>query len=752
MAQADPVNGRVSMRDFTLVIPTYNRPRCLAALLSYLEEQAAEFRVLVLDSSRPEPRALNKKRMSSSKLSSEWIEFPEETHPFDKFREGIGQVTTQFCALCADDDLVLVDGIRRSLDALRANAKASVAQGYSFSFLSQPDGMYLNDILYFTPTIADGSPLARLGKLFDRYQAATYGNYRTEVLQRIFDRSRPMKSILARELLGSALAVIEGEVIRVPCFSHGRSMDASETYEHWHPLEWAAKDPQGLFREYLSYREIVVKALLDQPDNDHSEDNAAKIVDLIHLNYFVKHAPEKALSFIISQEQAKLPFDSYWANTEIQYPLVEAAGISASVDNAQRRWSGELRALGATLTGDGASPIGVVAGPRNTYRLRSGFVAPARGPVPSSDAIKELLVCLDHYRLGSQSVLTASLPSVSVLLCNRDGSVNLASSLQEICDQSVPPNEILVVDDGSTDNSVAIIEDFARRYSFIRVLKNDGVRGALYSINRALGVAKSDFIVWAAAGDRLLPNFLERSLTVLRQYPRADIVVSRPAPFADGPEKIHLSTYHCGGTGLDFGDAAQFLSPAALCERLKKGCLCLPGDTVIARRKCLLQWGGFDSNLDWLAGYFAFWVTALRQGVCLIPETLVAARRRPDAYSSSSASLYNRHRVAILGLLLDKMTLKGWRDIGVVALHAPSLFSPFGTSMLSAAWRKPRRWPFFLSYALWLAADRVASHDQNKPWCRLLAVTLRSAETLVQYCMSQAEKLLRYARKRLGRG
>ena len=53
------------MHDFTLVIPTYNRAQQLAALLSYLEAQNADCRVLVLDSSRPEALAANRQRAAA---------------------------------------------------------------------------------------------------------------------------------------------------------------------------------------------------------------------------------------------------------------------------------------------------------------------------------------------------------------------------------------------------------------------------------------------------------------------------------------------------------------------------------------------------------------------------------------------------------------------------------------------------------------------------------------------------------------
>ena len=70
-------------------------------------------------------------------LKLEYAEFPSETHPFDKFREGVHKVTTEFCALCADDDLVLLDGVQRCLDALRSNPQR-LGRPRLFLFLPLP--------------------------------------------------------------------------------------------------------------------------------------------------------------------------------------------------------------------------------------------------------------------------------------------------------------------------------------------------------------------------------------------------------------------------------------------------------------------------------------------------------------------------------------------------------------------------------------------------------------------------------------
>ena len=70
----------------------------------------------------------------------------------------------------------------------------------------------------------------------------------------------------------------------------------------------------------------------------------------------------------------------------------------------------------------------------------------------------------------------------------------------------------------------------------------------------------------------------------------------------------------------------------------------------------------------------------------------------------------NRHEQrATLGRLADKLTSKGWRDIGIAILRCPALLSPFGGPMLEALLRKPRRWPFAVTYGLWWANHQWGS-------------------------------------------
>ena len=291
------------------------------------------------------------------------------------------------------------------------------------------------------------------------------------------------------------------------------------------------------------------------------------------------------------------------------------------------------------------------------------------------------------------------------MLCNYNHSQYLHESLNAICGQTRPPDEVVIVDDGSTDNSLSIIEEFAGRHPFVRVLKNERNCGLLYSIDRALTKARCDFVVWAAADDLLLPNFLERNIDCLVQNPTAKMTLSRLATFRDGSDEIVSYTEKNHGAAFDFGTAPKYWSPAELRERLRKDYLWLSGNTVMVSRLALIQAGGFDPKLRWHADYFTLWVVALRSGAFTIPETLAAIRQRAQTYSSAGMS-NRREQRATLGRLADKLTAEGWRDVGLAVFHCPSLLSPFGLLMLEVLLSKPRSWPFAVSYGWWSVRQR----------------------------------------------
>ncbi|NJL57441.1 glycosyltransferase family 2 protein [bacterium] len=125
--------------------------------------------------------------------------------------------------------------------------------------------------------------------------------------------------------------------------------------------------------------------------------------------------------------------------------------------------------------------------------------------------------------------------TLSAILCNYNHSHFIREALQSILDQSCQPDEVVLVDDGSTDNSVQVIEEFINknRCSTFRLFKNEQNQGLMSAGNRALELTSGDYIVGLAADDRWLPGYLENSMNVLTQYPQAALCCSDFMTFED---------------------------------------------------------------------------------------------------------------------------------------------------------------------------------------------------------------------------
>ena len=105
---------------------------------------------------------------------------------------------------------------------------------------------------------------------------------------------------------------------------------------------------------------------------------------------------------------------------------------------------------------------------------------------------------------------------VSVVMSVYNGALNLTPSMNSILSQEGVSLEFIVVNDGSTDNTGEILDDFARRDPRVRIIhqENSGLTRALIN---GCGVATGEFIARQDAGDLSLPGRLARQLDVLRK-------------------------------------------------------------------------------------------------------------------------------------------------------------------------------------------------------------------------------------------
>jgi len=234
----------------------------------------------------------------------------------------------------------------------------------------------------------------------------------------------------------------------------------------------------------------------------------------------------------------------------------------------------------------------------------------------------------------------------------------LPVALQAILSQTWRPLEVLIFDDGSTDNSVEVIEQFAERDSIIRLIRNDRNRGVAYSCNRGVELASGEYLLFSAADDYVMPIFLERSLSLLWQYPQAGLSCCDSAALDENSGAMREYK-------ADISERPRYFSPAEVVElgKMKRFTVGGQANTVLVKRSALgeLQEEGsyFLSDLKSGCDFFPMNVIAFRYGICYVPETLAVFRMTPGSYSSSNKK-YGRE---ICQRMLELIYSDKYRDV-----------------------------------------------------------------------------------------
>jgi glycosyltransferase involved in cell wall biosynthesis len=149
--------------------------------------------------------------------------------------------------------------------------------------------------------------------------------------------------------------------------------------------------------------------------------------------------------------------------------------------------------------------------------------------------------------------------TASVLICVRDGERYLGGAIESALEQTRPPHEIVVVDDGSTDGTAAIARSFDGRLRYIQ----QAPLGLGAARNAALAAATGEFAGYLDADDLWDPCKLEVQLAAFERDPSLDLVFGHIRRFLDGsPDELSepvAAPY--GGTLLFRRAAAERVGP-----------------------------------------------------------------------------------------------------------------------------------------------------------------------------------------------
>jgi glycosyltransferase involved in cell wall biosynthesis len=229
---------------------------------------------------------------------------------------------------------------------------------------------------------------------------------------------------------------------------------------------------------------------------------------------------------------------------------------------------------------------------------------------------------------------TARSNSVSVVIPLYNGAGFIKATLDSILAQTVPPAEILVIDDESQDDSALIVEAFGPPVTLFRV-KNGGAAAA-----RNLGAsrAKSNWIALCDQDDLWHPTKLEKQLRLANECPELHCVLTDYVDCSKIPDdsksiRSHLSYAPDGYWEKEYRNYG-FVVRQPITPRLSTFQPAITS-TPIVKREFFLASGGFDLDVEWGAEDTCFHFRCLSVvpfGV--VPEVLMYHLQHPESGSA----------------------------------------------------------------------------------------------------------------------
>jgi glycosyltransferase involved in cell wall biosynthesis len=232
--------------------------------------------------------------------------------------------------------------------------------------------------------------------------------------------------------------------------------------------------------------------------------------------------------------------------------------------------------------------------------------------------------------------------SVTVLLPVHNGSQTLRQAVDSILNQDETDFELLIVDDASTDDSLAIAHGYSRRDSRVTVVARGRSSGLASALNEGLIRASHEFVARMDADDQSLPS----RLRIQREF-----LDTSPAVVAVGSAVLHM------GARRDFDHLVEPPQTPREIARTLQTENCIYHSSVMMRRTAVLDLGGYRTEFLHAEDYDLWLRLSRNYDLVNLPEPLL------------------RYRVSVGGMTLARP----WRQLYFVylaqALHQDASIS-----------------------------------------------------------------------------
>lgn len=264
-----------------------------------------------------------------------------------------------------------------------------------------------------------------------------------------------------------------------------------------------------------------------------------------------------------------------------------------------------------------------------------------------------------------------SSPLVSVLMPVYNAQRYVAQAIESILQQTFTEFELIILDDGSTDRSLQILQRYAARDPRIRLISRENC-GIAATRNQLIAEASAELIAVMDADDVALPQRLARQVNFLQQHPQI-ICLGSSYELIDA-------------RGRQITTLAVPLQHAEIERQALAGHASVFQPCAMMRRTAVMQIGGYDTSLK-LASDLDLWLRLSEIGeLANLAESLVQYRLHAESVSETDC-MFQRQQA-------HQICQRAWQRRGIT-----------GHFEATEPWRPGKdaasRHPFMLQYGWW---------------------------------------------------
>ena len=293
-------------------------------------------------------------------------------------------------------------------------------------------------------------------------------------------------------------------------------------------------------------------------------------------------------------------------------------------------------------------------------------------------------------------------PLISIIIPVYNVEEYLEECLESVCNQTLKDIEIICVDDGSTDRSGTLLDEYALRDERIIVIHSPN-RGLSAARNLGMSHARAEYISFLDSDDYIAPTMCEVLYTTMTEHDVDTVMCGISVVYEEGQE-------------YRMGDDSYYIEKKSGVYPMNINVL---ADTIVVVYAKLIKKSLLDHfNIRFLEGkvyedmYFTHAYLSITRNIYVIQEKLLFRRMRKDSITDLSCKGYNSQHIDSLEQLAYLFDF--WKRLGMLELESVADF--FWDTYLTAIYSIVKTLRYrYLHKLLHVAGTFIMEHQETIP-------------------------------------